>query len=269
MRLLTSTAAAVAVALAVLAATCLAATPSHAANRLGVTFTSNGLTSRYHLFDAGLDMTKPVGLLMYADGSGGYGIDNPNSTHLLDADGTNGLVAVARKHNLVLVVPEAPAPGCGGVDNCWYDSTAPAKAKWSSDLMSRIKSQYRIDARRIVIGGYSSGAQWSTRWFLPTHGEAQSVDLTVAIAHGGAPAVTPRFTDAYKKSTVVSWDVGTADSAYTTASYGARGGYNWYKSNGFTKVDATWPAGVGHSRSGQFDAIMDREITQYLTPSSR
>jgi hypothetical protein len=240
-------------------------------NRLNVPFTANGLTSKYHVFAAGLDWTKPVGLLMYTDGSGAYGLDHPNGTYLLDADGANGLVAVAKKHNLLLVTPFAPPPNCDGADNCWYnESTSPnavAKAGWSNALMTKIKTDYGITGPT-VIGGYSSGAQWTTRWFLPLYGEAQNVRLAVAISYGGAPAVTPHFTTTYKPSTVVSFDTGTADTkgsypAYSTGSWGAIGGYNWYTKNGFV-TDHTWVQGEDHSRDGQFDGIMDREITQHL-----
>lgn len=228
-------------------------------NRTFQSFTSNGLTSRYHIYAAGIDRSKPVGLIMYGDGSGGHGFDNPDSSYLIG--GSNGLAAVAQKHNMILVVPEAPAPGCPS-DNCWYDRTAPAKAKWASDLMTRIKGQYPIDQERIVTGGYSSGAQWH-RWFLPTHGEAQSVDLAVMIAYGGAPAVNADFSAAYKDDLDLVWNTGTADAAYSTASHGARGGYDWYTQQGFD-TEATWPNGVGHSRSGEFGGILDRGITQHL-----
>jgi len=236
-------------------------------DRLDVPFSSAGLTSDHHVFAAGLDWSKPVGLLVYGDGSGGYGLDAPNSSYLLDADGRNGLVAVAKEHNLLLVVPEAPGPGCDGTDNCWYDATAPQKAAWSNALIDHVERQYDIDEDRIVIGGYSSGAQWATRWFLPTYGEAQSVDLAVAIAYGGAPAVPAKFSAAYAASTTVSFDTGTADAAYSSSSYGARGGHAWYTAAGFA-TDAAWPAGVGHGRAGEFAAIMDREITEHLRPAS-
>lgn len=235
-------------------------------DRLDVPFSSGGLTSDHHVFAKGLDWSKTVGLLVYGDGSGGYGLDNPNASYLLDADGQAGLVAVAKKHNLLLVVPEAPGPGCNGYDNCWFDSTAAQKAAWSNALVNRIKSQYDIDEDRVVIGGYSSGAQWANRWFLPTYGEAQSVDLSIAIAYGGSPAATARFTPAYKAATTVSFDTGTADQAYTSSAAGALGGHAWYTAAGF-KTDATWPAGVGHARSGQFAAIVDREVTQHLRPT--
>jgi poly(3-hydroxybutyrate) depolymerase len=240
-------------------------------NRLNQSFTGAGLTSTYHVFAAGLDWAKPVGLMMYVDGSGGYGYDNPNSTYLLDADGAAGLVQVAKNNNLLLVVPNAPPPNCSNADNCWYnESTSPnatAKAGWSNALMTNIKGQYNIDQDRIVVGGYSSGAQWTTRWFLPLYGEAQSVDLAVPISFGGAPAVSANFSTAYKAATVVSFDTGTADTgtdgAYGTASYQSVGGYNWYTSNGF-KTDKTWVAGEDHSRDDQFGGIMNREIVQWL-----
>lgn len=249
--------------------TAVAATPTGSGgpltDRLDVPFSSGGLTSDVHVFAAGLDWSRPVGLLVYADGSGGYGLDNPNSSYLLDADGPAGLVAVAKKHNLLLVVPEAPSPGCDGADNCWYDATAPRKAAWADALVTQVKGQYATDDRRVVVGGYSSGAQWATRWFLPTYGEAQSVDLAVAVAYGGAPAVPARFSPAYAASTTVAFDTGTADAAYTASSYGARGGYAWYSAAGFA-THATWPAGVGHGRAGEFAGILDREITEHLRP---
>lgn len=242
-------------------------------NLLRQSFTSNNLTSDYHIFASGLDYSKPVGLMMYADGSGGHGYDNPNQPYLLDADGTDGLVAIAKKHNMILVVPNAPGPGCDGYDNCWYDSNtttvaqSKAKAKWSSDLMSKVKGQYNIDNARIVVGGYSSGAQWTSRYFVPGFGESQSVDLAVPIAYGGDPAgrtsTFPNFSTEYKNDLVLSWDTGTADEAYSTSAWGAIGGYNWYTNAGFT-TDKLWVQGEDHSRDGQFDGIMDREIVQHL-----
>ena len=231
-------------------------------DRFDVPFTAAGFTSTYHVYASGLDWDRPVGLLVYGDGSGGFGLDNPSSSYLLG--GSNGLAAVARKHNLVLVVPEAPAPICDGYDNCWYDSAnAAGKAAWANVLVTQVKSQYPIDEDRIVIGGYSSGAQWATRYFLPAHGEAQSVDLVIPVAYGGAPAVPTHFSEAYTGNTVVSFDTGTADSAYSTAAWGARGGHDWYTDAGFV-TDAHWPSGVGHSRSGEFAGIVDREVAQHV-----
>ena len=237
-------------------------------NRLHQSFTANGITSQYHVFAAGLDWSKPVGLLLYTDGSGGSGLDNPNGTYLLDADGADGLVAVAKKHNLLLLTPFAPAPSCDGADNCWYNETgtptATSKADWARALVDHIYSQYSIERTRVAIGGYSSGAQFTSRWFVPRHGAAVQHDgVIVPIAFGGAPAVASTFPTAYRAAVHGHWNTGTADSAYTSQSWGALGGHSWYSSNGF-QTSAAWPAGVGHSRGGEFDDIMDAQITAHV-----
>lgn len=240
-------------------------------NRQFQSFTdAQGITSRYHMYASELDWSKKVGFLLYTDGSGGYGFDNPNSTYLLDADGSAGLVSVAKKHNMLLLVPEAPGPSCNGYDNCWYNEsgtpTPVQKAQWVRNLVDNLYTQYPIDKQRVAIGGYSSGAQFTSRWFVPTHGAAIQEDgVFVPIAYGGAPrtTATQNLPVSYKANVVGSWDTGTDDKAYTSTSYGAIGGYNWYTNNGFT-TEANWPAGVGHSRSGEFDNIMDREITQHV-----
>ncbi len=237
-------------------------------NRLNQSFTANGITSEYHIFAADLDWSKPVGLLLYTDGSGGYGLDNPNSSYLLDADGSAGLVEVARKHNMLLLTPFAPSPSCGGADNCWYNTTgspaAPAKADWARALVDDVYSHYSIDKARVAIGGYSSGAQFTTGWFAPRHGAAVQEDgVIVPIAFGRAPAVADTFTSEYRANVVGHWNTGTSDSAYTTASWGARGGHDWYAGNGFATT-SEWPAGVGHGRSGEFAGIMDAQIAAHV-----
>ncbi len=237
-------------------------------NQLNVAYTNTaGVTSRVHVFAAGLDWTKAVGLMVYADGSGEYGLANPNASYLLDADGTTGLVEVARQRNLVLVTPRAPGTGCpdgGGV--CWYaDSsyTRAQKTQWANDVTAWVKTQYPIAGNRIVLGGYSSGAQLTTQQLGPKYGEALGVDLMVAISYGGPPrsGFGPSYSAAYKAATTAVWDVGTSDPAYQGGS-GVTQGYNWYRTNGFAKTELNTHPGT-HSRS-DFDVVMARETDQYI-----
>lgn len=246
-------------------------------DQLYESFDNGVYEAEYHLFAAGIDPSRPVGLLVFVDGSGGYGFSHPTSTYLLDSDGEDGLVAVARRHNLVLLTPIAPPPGCdddgnvrpdeGEDANCWYDpENAEGKAAWSSDLVDEVSGGFDIDPDRIVVGGFSSGAQWATQYWAPAHGEDHSVDLTVAIGYGGAPVATPHFSEEYQADTAFAWDTGTADPAYRTDRYGSVGGYDWYTDHGFD-TRATWPEGVEHDRPEEFHLIMDREITRVLGPA--
>lgn len=238
-------------------------------DRLDVNFSNAGISADYHCYAAGLDWSKSVGICIYMDGSGGFGLDNPTSPYLLG--GSSGLVAVAKSHNMLLLVPEAPPPGCPS-DNCWYnESTTPnatQKSDWLRALVNLIYSQYNIEKTRVAVGGYSSGAQATTRWFIPRHGAAIMEDgVFVAIAFGGSPRVTGNFPAWFKSEVHGHWDTGTADAdAYTTASHGGPGGYNWYTSNGFD-TSYNWPSGVGHGRSGEFQVIMDAQITAHVVPT--
>lgn len=236
-------------------------------NVIGGSYTSQGLTSKYHLYTEGLDWSKPVGLIVYGDGSGGYGIDNPTSSYLLA--GENGLVAVAKKHNMVLLTPEAPgpstAPECEGTDNCWYDSTGMKKAAWAGDLTRKVQADLPIAKDRVAIGGYSSGAEFTSIFFGPSQAQSVMTDgVMVPISYGGAPYTNPTFSQAFKDNVVVSWDVGANDTA---ALRDARAGEAWYKARGFT-TQLNVVANKGHNRNnGEFGIIMDREITEHVKPS--
>jgi len=229
---------------------------------------SYGVTSLYHRYAAGLDWNKRVGLLIYADGSGEYGLKNPTSSYLLT--GTNGLVPVAKRNNMVLLTPLAPGVGCpDGDGTCWYlDSSGispPNKARWSFELVKYVQKQYGTDPARVAFGGYSSGAQWTTEYFGPLYASEIMTDgVAVAISFGGSPKVTSKFTAAFKANVPFVWDVGDQDGSYTgSGSYGVKAGYDWYTANGFT-TELTVVPGLGHGRSGQFGGIMDREIKQHV-----
>jgi hypothetical protein len=84
-------------------------------DRTSVSYTNTaGTTSVGHIYAAGLDWSKPVGLLLYTDGSGEFGLANTSSSYLLA--GGNGLIAKAKKHNMILVTPRAPGGPCDDGD---------------------------------------------------------------------------------------------------------------------------------------------------------
>lgn len=162
-------------------------------------------------------------------------------------------------------MPEAPAPGCDGDDNCWYDSTAEKKAAWAGDLARSIVKQYPIDKTRGVVAGYSSGAELTSRWFGPQQASSIMTDgVMIPISYGGRSYVTPNWSAEFKRNVVVSWDVGSADTSALSA---ARGGESWYKSQGFT-TELNVVQGEDHYRSGQFGAVVEREIKQHVKAST-
>lgn len=247
-------------------------------DRTNVSYTnSDGTVSAGHIYAAGLDWTKSVGVLVYADGSGDYGLANTSNTYLLA--GTNGLIAIAKRQNMILAALRAPqspwgsSQGCTDGDGvCWYlpsnDGTSTAtKIKWADDfIQNQVLTKYNIDVTRVCIAGYSSGAQFTMEYYGPQYASAWMEDgLLLGISYGGSPKVTANYPAAFKQAVAAVWDVGSVDPSYTrTDSFGVQAGYDWYTSNGFATTELTVVSGEDHSRDGQFGAICEREIIQHV-----
>lgn len=247
------------------------APPSEAllTDRTELTFSSSGVKSTYHLYAAGLDWTKPVGMLIYADGSGEYGLANPGSDYLLA--GSDGLVAVAKRLNMVLLTPRAPGDGCrDGEGVCWHAPssgiTPVQKASWAEELVAEVQADYPVDTSRVAVGGYSSGAQLVTQHWLPSGAAERTMDggVLVSISYGGAPRRSAPTSTAFKNAVHMNWNTGSEDAAYTTSHRdGVKVGLNWYADRGFDTSLVLEP-GVGHGRSGQFGTIIEAQILEHL-----
>jgi hypothetical protein len=239
-------------------------------NRTNLSFTSAGFTSEYHLYAAGLDWTKSVGLLLYTDGSGEWGLKHPGDSYLLA--GQNGLITIAKKHNMVLLTPFSPNKACADGDgSCWYMGNPPGYAKWVESLVRYVQSQYPIDKKRVAVGGYSSGAQFSMEWWIPSGAAQLTMDsgVIVAISYGGSPKMKEvSYSQSFESNVHLNWNVGSKDSAYQNdGEYDAKSGYDYYTSKGFqTSFDLI--TGLGHDRDGQFGLIMDAQIVKHVLPPS-
>ncbi len=239
-------------------------------DRTNLSFTGSKYTSTYHLYAAGLDWNKTVGMILYTDGSGEYGLKNPTGSYLLG--GSTGLIAVAKKHNMILVTPLSPNKNCSDGDgSCWYLGDSEGYVKWAEELVTDIQSRYPIDKKRIAVGGYSSGAQFSTEFWVPS-GAAQRTmtdGVIVAISYGGAPQMNEvSYSSTFKSNVHMAWNTGDQDEAYTGGgSYGVKGGYDHYTSAGFQTSLEVLP-GVSHDRSGDFGPVMDAMISKYVPPAT-
>jgi hypothetical protein len=218
-------------------------------------FSAAGYTADYRVFAEGIDVAKPVGLLVYADGTGEYGLENPTSSYAIG--GSTGLAAVARAHNMVLLTPFSPNRSC----KCWEQGDAAGYATYLATLIAQLHGQYGNG--RLWFAGYSSGAQAATRFLFPAHPDLWSGGGgVIAIGGGGAPASRAASVPAQVKSSVVlRWNTGASDTGsggYDALSgpYGAQAGQRWYAGQGFDTAIVV-PPGVGHDRSGQFGRIVD------------
>jgi hypothetical protein len=218
-------------------------------------FTSGQYTAPYHIYAAGLNYAKPVGMLLFADGSGESGFSKPDSSYQMG--GPTGLIAVAKKHNMILLYPASPNRTC----KCWDEGDRAGYSTWAQALVTQVESQYQINKSRVAVGGYSSGGTLESLSWLPSGAAQQTMDagVLVFIAAGASGGDSGTYSDAFKKNVHMYWSVGDQDEFLTDN----KSGQAAFAAQGFqTQIDIL--PGKTHSRSGEFGPIMDAQITKYI-----
>ncbi|MGY1701519.1 hypothetical protein [Geodermatophilus sp. SYSU D00766] len=205
----------------------------------------NGQTGNFLLYAAGIDPTRPVGLVVYVDGTGEYGVDNPDSSYALG--GPSGLVATSRARNTVTLAVESPNQSC----ECWHTGDTAAYADFLAALIERQLAAYPVTD--VWLAGFSSGAQEITRFLVPRHPELLRLGGGWVVFGGGGPPADggAAVTAARMAGVRGHWFTGTADTAVPlTASWGAQAGERFYADRGVV-TSHEWPAGVGHGLDGR------------------
>ncbi|WP_347057295.1 hypothetical protein ABC795_11360 [Blastococcus sp. HT6-30] len=214
----------------------------------------NGQTGRYLRYAGGIDAGKPVGLVMYVDGTGEYGIDNPNASYALG--GSSGLVAHGKARNMVTLAVESPNQSC----ECWHTGDTAAYADFLAELIEE-EGIGKYPISEVWLAGFSSGAQEITRFLVPRHPELMRLGGGwVVFGGGGPPAGGTALTAASMAGVRGHWFTGTADTAVPlTASWGARAGRDWYAGRGVT-ASSEFPSGVGHALDGRLGPTVGRML---------
>jgi hypothetical protein len=220
------------------------------------TFTAgNGLKGRYLLYAGGIDRTRPVGLVVYVDGTGEFGVDNPTSSYALG--GPSGLVATSKARNMITLAVESPNQSC----ECWHTGDTSGYADFLAALIeAKGLGAYAISD--VWLTGFSSGAQEITRFLVPRHPELMRIGGGwVVFGGGGPPAGSGTAVTAARMAGVRGhWFTGANDTTVPlTASWGAQAGERWYGGRGVT-TSHEWAAGVGHSLDGRLGRTVAAQI---------
>lgn len=240
-------------------------------DRTGVAYlASNGYDSFSHIYAAGIDTSKPIGLFVWLHGDGAYEYLNPTSTLYLS--GPNGIVAAAKERNCIVLAPLTPDSGTTNGRTWW---------KWGSGnaqylrelIVAEIYGKYNIDLGKIWIAGFSGGAETTTAIFLPTQANNLQIEGGGFMPFGGGPrpswysiseAWTPNFDPAVFHG---YWIVGEDDTAENaTDGYdgvlAAQAGYDWYGTKGFP-TDIYYVPGQTHILSPEWGNLMRAAWVKY------
>ncbi|MFE4504082.1 hypothetical protein ACFRFQ_29870 [Rhodococcus sp. NPDC056743] len=224
---------------------------------------SNGLSSKYHVYAAGIPQDHAAGLVLQFHGDGAYEFANPTSSYSLG--GPSGIVAQARSRGYITV--PVRTPDSAGEITWWENGSA--NADFVADLLSSLEAGYNIDTEDIWLVGYSGGSQFITQFFLPKYSNKLDGGGTVVFGGGGVPRVSAQpFAGGLVADLPMHWYTGAADNG-TNVSDGynavldAQKGSAWYSAQGFT-TDLESPAGLGHNLSGTFGTVLARHLDDHV-----
>lgn len=209
---------------------------------------------RWHLFPA----TEARGLLVHFHGDGAWEFNHPTEPFSLAGD--DGMVAVAERHRLAVLVPRTP----DGDSLTWWEQGEQHVAP-VMELLAATRSRLGLEAQSTLwLTGYSGGAQFITQYLLPAHPELMTPTSSggaVLFGGGGAPDEVPdpvqtdRFT--------MHWVTGQQDRGRDDEGYDAltdaRAGERCYAGLG-VPTSHEWPAGVGHDLDGRFGPALEARL---------
>jgi poly(3-hydroxybutyrate) depolymerase len=189
-----------------------------------LTYSNGATTSEYHLYADHLNGAKPHGIIVHLHGDGGWEYrDTKWST-------TPAYAELARKNNLMLVVPRTPDRS----SNTWWRQDS--SGKYAADLLKHLGTKYNLDLNQVYWTGYSGGADTVARHMVNSHSAGWTGGAAVIVAGGGIYGQSkPRqpISATLRKNFEMHWIVGADD---TPAAGGASGSF-----------DAVEAARLGHS----------------------
>lgn len=194
--------------------------------------------------------------VVWLDGDGQYGARRAASSYLIA--GPDGIAAVAARHDCGLWVPLPP-----NGESTWWRRGA-YNAAWLAS---------RLPEGRLVIAGYSGGAQLITEYLTPGH--TLPAGTRLLLVGGGDRPHVPVTSTTRPQDLFLRWVVGLADrdggDGWDTLA-AARRGLSWYAEDAYV-TSADFQSGVDHDgyRFGrELDVLLssqDPSLNPWPTPS--
>lgn len=135
---------------------------------------STGRRSSYHLYAAGLTLSRPVGLLVFLHGDGGSHFRNTRTLKQIVAKGK-----AANLIGLAVLTPDTSS-------RTWWRQSD-RNAVYLGELIENLYARYNIDRRRVLLTGFSGGADFTARYFVPHFSSKLCGGGAVPFGGGGPP----------------------------------------------------------------------------------
>ena len=139
-------------------------------------------------------------------------------------------------------------------------------------LEQEIFPKYNVDRARVLLVGYSGGAEFTTQNLVPQHADLLCGGGAVIFGGGGRPwgrgtMFAPEFVSAFK----MHWYTGQDDTGCSDCSCdgfdafsASTGGADYYEARGFT-VTLEQPEGIDHCNI-PFDMVIEEQLNAGILP---
>ncbi|WP_454294830.1 hypothetical protein [Salana multivorans] len=222
---------------------------------------SNGLSSAYHVYAAGI--TQPAGLLIWTHGDGAYEFTHPRDPYVMG--GPHGVKALANAQGYIVV--SVLSPDTEGTVTWWEEGED--NADYMADLIEHLRGRYEIDTSDVVMAGFSGGAQFTTQYFLPEYSGMLGGGGSIVFGGGGAPETSQQepWNEGLKDSFFMHWVTGELDTAensdegYDALGY-AKEGEAYYAAEGFA-TSHHWIPETGHELDGLFGDLLAATLWEH------
>lgn len=224
---------------------------------------SGGLRSTYHLYPVGSDdgpgSTAP-GLLVWLHGDEAWEYHHRTDPAVLG--GPEGVVDRSRAAGFAVacvLTPDRDEPVT------WWEEGA-EDADFLAELIEHVVAELEIDEERIVLAGYSGGAQQITQYFLPAYSSMLTGGGAILFGGGGVPETEDArpWNRDLSGHYFLHWATGQDDDAeHSDEGFDALGeaadGFAYYSERGFATSREIIP-GRDHDLEGLFGRVVAEQL---------
>ena len=212
-------------------------------DQLNQSFTApDGATSQFHIYAAGIDQSKPVGVVVQLHGDGAYEFGRPTAGKLL------AMSAIAEQRNMILISVKSPDRS-GSVT--WWENPSVNVPFLQSLLETQVYGKYNIEKNRVWLSGYSGGAEFISLYYVKRQHQTFCGGGALISGGGSVTQASPTipFTQGFKDSFKLHFYTGQDDGAGSPISFNgfqaAQTGAAQWRDRGFN-VSTEFPAGIDH-----------------------
>ncbi|MEN8905466.1 MAG: hypothetical protein ABF289_05855 [Clostridiales bacterium] len=188
-------------------------------------------TGQYHLYED-MKLNKNTGIMIYFHGDNANDFNKGKNSKRL-----NLLVDVSKEHNLIPIALKTPTK-----DLTWWKNIESNSEYINDFFINFILKKYDINKNRVLLVGYSGGAELLSEYFIYKYGQYILNGGAILFAGGSKPPINDiLFNDKFVSDFNIHFYSGTNDFMHSDVLYGVE----YFMKKGFATT-YEYPEGEDH-----------------------